>query len=86
VLELAPDNIRVNTLCPGWADTPFSDDAIALSEDPAATQITVGESNALDRMAHPDDVAQAAKFLASKASSFVTGAPLFVDGGFMIKK
>jgi NAD(P)-dependent dehydrogenase (short-subunit alcohol dehydrogenase family) len=86
VLELAPDNIRVNVLCPGWVDTPLSDDAIALSEDPAATRIAAGESHALGRMAHPEEGGQADLFLASDASSFLTGAPLFVDGGFMIKK
>jgi len=81
-LELAADNIRVNALWPGWVDTPFSDHAIALSEDPAATRIAAGESHALGRMVRTEEVAQAVLFLASEASSYMTGTVLFVDGGY----
>lgn len=85
-LELAPHGIRVNSVCPGWVDTPFTDDAIALSEDPTATRSSAAASNALGRLARPEEIGRAIVFLASDAASFVTGTQLIVDGGFMIKK
>jgi len=85
-LELAADGIRVNALCPGWVDTPFSDSAINRAPDPAAARQAAAASHALGRMARPEEVAQATLFLASDAASFITGEALFVDGGFMIKK
>jgi NAD(P)-dependent dehydrogenase (short-subunit alcohol dehydrogenase family) len=85
-LELAPDNIRVNAVCAGWVDTRFSDEALARSEDPRAARRAAESAHALGRMATPEEVARAIGFLVSGESSFVTGTPLFVDGGFMIKK
>lgn len=85
-LELAADRIRVNALCPGWVDTPFTADALSRAPDPAAARAAAAAAHALGRIAQPEEVAQAALFLASDAASFVTGEALFVDGGFMIKK
>jgi 3-oxoacyl-[acyl-carrier protein] reductase len=67
-------------------DTHCSDEAIALSGDLATTRAAADSSHAMDNTARPEKVAQAAVFLASDASSLVTGVPLFADGGFMIKK
>jgi NAD(P)-dependent dehydrogenase (short-subunit alcohol dehydrogenase family) len=84
--ELAPAGIRVNALCPGWVDAGFTHWAMRNSDDPAALVATANRLHALGRMAQADEVAQAALFLASPASSFITGAPLYVDGGYMIKR
>jgi NAD(P)-dependent dehydrogenase (short-subunit alcohol dehydrogenase family) len=82
VLDLKGKAIRVNTLSPGPIHTPGLVDLagpdLAQQQgllDYMTTQIPIG------RMGQPQDVAQAAVFLASEDSSFVTGAELFVDGG-----
>jgi NAD(P)-dependent dehydrogenase (short-subunit alcohol dehydrogenase family) len=84
--ELAPFGIRVNALCPGWVDGGFTHQAMQTHPDPDQLRAQANSLHALGRMARPDEVAQAALFLASGAASFVTGTPLFVDGGYMIKR
>ena len=75
--ELAADGIRVNAICPVATDTSmlprFSSDD--LSVDDMLSTIPLG------RLADPDDIAQAAAFLASDEASMVTGTALEVDGG-----
>jgi len=74
-------NIRVNCLCPGDTDTPMlREEARQLGE--AEVQFMAGAaSRPLGRVGTPEEIAQAALFLASDASSYVTGAALVVDGG-----
>lgn len=73
--ELAPKNIRVNVLFPGTIDTPM-----AHSNTPERLAKMV-ESIPLGRMGRPDEIAQLVAFLASDASSYVTGAEIRIDGG-----
>ena len=80
-MELAPDNIRVNALCPGAVDTPMNDQYLASVADPAATMEMLVAKHPLRRIATADDVAWAALFLASDRASFITGVSLPVDGG-----
>jgi NAD(P)-dependent dehydrogenase (short-subunit alcohol dehydrogenase family) len=76
-VEVAPDGVRVNALVPGWIETDLTgflraDDAIeglALAAVPMA------------RWGRPEEIAQGALFLASDASSFMTGQSLVLDGG-----
>ena len=79
--ELAGRGIRVNTLIPGSTETPG---LVALAPD-AATAETMLKGMAqgipLGRVAHPDEIANAALFLASDQSSFMTGGEIVVDGG-----
>lgn len=74
-VELAPRGIRVNTLSPGPTDTPMFD---AVSLD---VRETMSARSPRKRFAQPDEVADAALFLASDDSRFVGGVELTVDGG-----
>ncbi len=81
-VEHGPDGIRANALLPGGTKTPMAGD---FSDNPAA-EATIAGFHALSRMADPMEIANAAVFLASQDSSFVTGAAMLVDGGNSIKK
>jgi NAD(P)-dependent dehydrogenase (short-subunit alcohol dehydrogenase family) len=85
-IEWAPHNIRVNCVCPGAVKTgmttPYMEAALqreAITEQQYWER--VGRSHPLGRVAEPEDIAQAVLFLASDASSFITGVALPVDGG-----
>lgn len=81
-LELAPDGIRVNALCPGGTDTEFLHEWFESTGDAAGTEQWLVEHHPLGRLGKPEDQAKAALFLASDDSSFVTGHALLVDGGY----
>ena len=81
-VEHGTDGIRANALLPGGTKTPMVGD---FSHDPEA-EATIAGFHALSRMADPIEIANAAVFLASEDSSFVTGTAMLVDGGNSIKK
>ena len=78
-VEHGADNIRANALLPGGTKTPMA------GED-ATMHDTVAQFHALKRMAEPQEVADAARFLLSDQASFVTGSAMLVDGGNSITK
>ncbi len=80
-LDLAPHGIRVNCICPGWVETPLVDKWFALQPDEAAARAYVDSIHPLGRIASPEEIGNAALFLASDQASFVTGVALEVDGG-----
>lgn len=75
--ELAASRIRVNTITPGVIDTP----AIAASTAIPQVRDRMTAGLAIRRMGQPEEIAQAALYLASDAAAFVTGANIIVDGG-----
>ena len=77
--EHGGDGVRVNALLPGGTRT-------AMAGDDADFHDLVAGLHALKRMADPQEIAQAALFLASDQSSFVTGTALLADGGVSISK
>jgi 2-dehydro-3-deoxy-D-gluconate 5-dehydrogenase len=83
-IELAPHNIQVNSLVPGWTTTDMTDWIRNDSNYAALKQEMITRTPA-GRFADPSEMAGAAVFLASHASDFVTGADLIVDGGFFIR-
>lgn len=76
-LELGPNNIRVNAILPGIIKTKFSQ---ALVSNEQITEMLMLRTPA-GRLGNPEDIAGMAVFLASDASSYVTGSTQFVDGG-----
>ncbi|HTU39221.1 MAG TPA: SDR family oxidoreductase [Acidimicrobiales bacterium] len=79
-LDLAPAGITVNVVAPGWFDSPL---AQGWKQTPHLSDAITGHT-ALRRWGAPGDLAGAYLFLASDAASFVTGAVLSVDGGYLL--
>jgi 3-oxoacyl-[acyl-carrier protein] reductase len=75
--SLAPD-VRVNVLCPGWIETGFGEQA-----DPDFRR-SVAQNTPLGRWGRPQDVADAALYLASPEAAFVTGQAINVNGGVVM--
>lgn len=79
--EVAPHGIRVNTVCPGWIDTPFNQPAIDFMGGRAAQESAVAQIVPLGRQGTPEEIAGGVIYLASDASSYMTGQVLVIDGG-----
>ncbi|MFD3379884.1 MULTISPECIES: SDR family NAD(P)-dependent oxidoreductase [unclassified Streptomyces] len=87
-LELAPKGIRVNAVCPGAIDTAMSNPALL---DPAADAeaSSAGVERfyrklvPMGRIGKPEEVARLALFLSSEDSSYITGQPFVIDGGWL---
>jgi len=80
--EYGTSGIRVNALLPGGTDTPIVGDFAKTPE----TRSFVEGLYAMKRLASPEEMAKSVLFLASDASSFMTGAALLVDGGVSINR
>jgi NAD(P)-dependent dehydrogenase (short-subunit alcohol dehydrogenase family) len=80
-IDCGPDRIRVNCLCPGDTDTPMLRGEARQLGVPEESFLAASSRRPLGRVGTPQEIAQAALFLAGDASSFVTGATLLVDGG-----
>jgi len=78
-LELAPYNIRVNAIAPGAIDTPMVESTKA---DPKTMEATLSRIP-LHRMGKPEEVSNLVLFLASDASSYMTGSTVVIDGGWL---
>jgi len=80
--EYGRQGVRVNALLPGAVDTPMGRE-VAHTEE---IRSFVASLNAMKRIAEPEELARAALFLASDASSFMTGEAMLVDGGVSISR
>ena len=81
-LEYATQGVRVNCLCPGIIDTPM---AASFTHGNPEAVAALAQTEPLGRLGRPQEVAELALFLASDRSSFVTGAAIPVDGGFVAR-
>ncbi len=80
-IDLGPRGIRVNCICPGDTDTPMLRQAAKQLGVSEAEFLSQSARRPLGRIATPEEIARAALFLASEASSYMTGSVLLVDGG-----
>jgi NAD(P)-dependent dehydrogenase (short-subunit alcohol dehydrogenase family) len=79
--ELGPAGIRVNSVSPGFVDTPLLDRWLASEPDAAATMRRVNGFHPLGRIGTPQDIGRLVVFLGSDMSSFITGSNVTIDGG-----
>lgn len=76
--DLAPHNVRVNSICPGFVETPMTEE---VKEDEEFID-HIENQTPLGRMADPEEISSVAAFLASDEASYITGENIAVDGGW----
>src|ERR1700730_10783672 len=84
-IDHAPENIRINCVCPGPINTPLLDRITASSPDPKSERQVTIEKNLFKRLGEPDEIANVILFLASKESSYMTGSIVVADGGLTVQ-
>jgi 2-keto-3-deoxy-L-fuconate dehydrogenase len=85
-LDHAKQGIRANCICPGRVETPFVAARLKEYPDPEKAYQDMASTQALGRMAKPEEIASAAVYLASDESSFITGTAFLIDGGWSAGK
>jgi NAD(P)-dependent dehydrogenase (short-subunit alcohol dehydrogenase family) len=80
-LDYAGVGIRLNCICPGWIDTPINDPYF---RDKPEEKEKAARLHPVGRLGTPEDIANAALFLATAEASFILGLPLIVDGGMTV--
>lgn len=82
-VELAPEGITVNAICPGYVLTPMAEGIAKQSntENPDAVLQGIARAVPLKRLADPTEIGQLAAFLASPGAAYITGAQVVIDGG-----
>jgi NAD(P)-dependent dehydrogenase (short-subunit alcohol dehydrogenase family) len=81
-LEFARKGIRVNAVCPGFIHTPMVERAL---DKGTFSEVQIFAVHPMHRMGKPEEIAEAVLWLCSDASSFVTGLPMPVDGGYVAR-
>lgn len=80
-LELSPFGIRVNSVSPGFVETPLTEQGMQNEQFVKA----IRKNTALKRAGKPDEIANVIAFVASQEASYMTGSDILVDGGWLIK-
>lgn len=81
-IDFGARGIRCNALCPGPTMTPLIERQLVGLRDPEGQLAAWASDTILNRFGRPEEIAAGAVFLASDESSFMTGAPLVIDGGY----
>ncbi len=84
-LEYGPHGIRCNAIAPGWINTPFNEAFLDQYPDRAKVDAEIKALHPVGRLGQPEDIGDVALWLASPASSFVSGQTIVVAGGRMAK-
>ncbi|CDX52858.1 3-oxoacyl-(acyl-carrier-protein) reductase FabG [Mesorhizobium plurifarium] len=79
-VDLGPDGIRCNTVCPGWIDTDLNRAYVEMHPDRSLIERELGQLHPVGRIGSPSEVANTVLWLASEDSSFVSGEMISVDG------
>ena len=85
-LDHATQGIRANAICPGRVETPFVKKRIAEYPDPQKAYAEMAATQAIGRMASPEEIAASVLYLASDEAAFVTGTAFEIDGGWSVGK
>ena len=80
-LDFVKDNIRANAICPGTINTPWVERITQDYENPDEARELMRQRQPLGRLGEPEEIAQAAIYLGSDESKFITGTTLVIDGG-----
>ncbi|MCC6862346.1 MAG: glucose 1-dehydrogenase [Bryobacterales bacterium] len=83
-VDLAPQGIRVNCVCPGSVDTPMIRWIIRQDRDPDQIERTLNRMHPIGRMGRPEEIGEVIAFLAGRRASFMTGSVVAVDGGLLV--
>ncbi len=84
-LDFVGDGIRVNNICPGVIETPMLVGDITDEKELRKARRRSGKKQVMGRWGKPEEIAEAAVFLASPEASYVNGTSLFVDGGLLAR-
>jgi len=84
-LDFADKGVRVNAIAPGFIETELSHAIAAQEPDPEAALRTRRAMHAIPRAGQPEEIGEAAAYLASDAASFMTGQCLTLDGGYTVR-
>lgn len=82
-LQYAGTGVRCNCICPGTVDSPWVGRLLGEAEDPEKERAALVARQPMGRLGRPEEIAQAALYLASDAADFVTGTALVIDGGLL---
>ena len=82
-IDHGAENIRVNAICPSFIETDLTAEVIRKAPDPSAVRRERIGVHPIGRLGQPEDIAGLAVYLASDESSWVTGATMPVDGGYL---
>lgn len=80
-IQYAGTGVRCNCICPGTVETPWVEGLLSQAEDPTTRRAELVARQPAGRLGSPEEIAEAALYLASDAAGFVTGSALVIDGG-----